>query len=82
MACHGGDSRLLRSPSGDHAGERGAGGGHHDTIVLQLIMWDRGNCMLTLPPRGPLYSGEGCTLTPSPSQPRATAREDMEGGGG
>jgi hypothetical protein len=30
----------------------------------------------------PLYNGEWCTLTPSPSQPRAPARERRKGGGG
>jgi hypothetical protein len=41
----------------------------------------RGIVVFSPPKTPPLYSGEGCTLTPSPRKPRATAREE-EGGGG
>jgi hypothetical protein len=86
--CCSGDSRHLRSPSGGHAGERerererqgrwqGCGRRTKEVVRGGRGGRARGIDVLTLPPGGS-YSGQGCTLTPSPRhlgrRPRGEAR--------
>jgi hypothetical protein len=86
-ACRDGDSHLLRSPSGGHAGEREAGVADQESIDApgggRRRPWRKGswNSVFDSSSRGGLYSGEGGHPYPSTKTHRAVARRGAKGGG-
>jgi hypothetical protein len=87
MACSSGDSRLLRRPSGGHAGERerrraAARGGQRTRVVVGVgqvegLVGSVVNLLLLGPPF--FIVGRGYTLTPPPRHQEHGGQGGQEG---